>query len=125
MAREDGVQGGARSHGNRRAREELARAWGEAPWEKPELAGRGAVICCRVRAGAWERKMPWRQQRRGELEWGLGGWRMETVSARGGKLRVGEWRGGEGRGRWLPFMEEKLQSTAATFLHCSNSSNTW
>jgi hypothetical protein len=25
----------------------------------------------------------------------------------------------------LPFMEEKLQSTAAMFLHCSNSSNTW
>jgi hypothetical protein len=25
---------------------------------------------------------------------------METVGARGGRLRVGEWRGGEGRGRW-------------------------
>jgi hypothetical protein len=56
------------------------RAWGEAPWEKPELAGRGAVICCRVRARAWGREMPWRQQRRGELEWGGGsvarGWRQ-------------------------------------------------
>jgi hypothetical protein len=31
---------------------------------------------------------------------GLGGWRMETAGARGGRLRVGEWRGGEGRGRW-------------------------
>jgi hypothetical protein len=30
---------------------------------------------------------------------GLGGWRMETAGARGGRMRVGEWRGGEGRGR--------------------------
>jgi hypothetical protein len=30
---------------------------------KLELAGRGTTICCRVRAGAWRREMPWRQQR--------------------------------------------------------------
>jgi hypothetical protein len=42
---------------------------------------------------------------------------------RGGEEK---WCGGGKRERGgLPFMEEKLQSTAATFLHCSNSSNTW
>jgi hypothetical protein len=50
-------------------------------------------------------------------------WRGRAREERG--LRVGEWHGGEGEGGGLSFMEAKLQSTAATFLHCSNSSNTW
>jgi hypothetical protein len=62
-------------------------------------------------------------------------WSLAAMEPQGaGELELGrqgealawgrEWRGREG-GVGLPFMEEKLQSTAATFLHCSNSSNTW
>ena len=92
MAREDGVQGGARSHGNRRAREELARAWGEAPWEKPELAGRGAEHR-EQRSGhgrssaAWELGAPAlpavaavsREEERGRLEKRKGEWQNSQV----------------------------------------------
>ena len=69
-----------------------------------------------------------RRARRGEEGWCVPGRGVERRSHGWEKTRVLGGRSGVGEKRerrLLPFMEEKLQSTAATSLHCSNSSNTW
>ena len=55
--------GGAHSHGKIIGQRGARPCPGTGAMGKLELAGRGTTICCRVRAGAWGREMPWRQQR--------------------------------------------------------------